>query len=413
MPHDKNKEKQEDSRKSERRKRRERKHGRKERRNKSREFCPRESVLSTQEWVRSKQSGDPPSKYLQVIHPEEEAVYSEAKGLDSPVHGHFQQRSAYSPEAFVAVVKHGRVWGKNGVVITPDHKLLADVSWEFTWDYIMNRRHSVFHKWEGHSLTKTDQTLGVLSYFSSGNYFHWMLDVLPRLGLLSYSGRAIDGYIICGDGAPAFQNETLSLMGVPLNQVIYTHNRFHLQARRLVVPSLTSRFTWTDNHYPLPIAYAKWAVEFLRQAFLENRAPSKRGNKRLYISRAHAAQRRLINEEEIVRLLASYGFTTITPEYMTVDEQIRLFANAEAIVAPHGAALANLAFCMPGTKVFELFAPSYTPGYYWMLSSHNALDYYYLIGKDRPQAVVSWAGASDFHMDPGLLSRLLTAAKLS
>ena len=41
------------------------------------------------------------------------------------------------------------------------------------------------------------------------------------------------------------------------------------------------------------------------------------------------------------------GFLRFDPGAHTVQEQIDHFAAAEVIVAPHGAALANLTFCRP------------------------------------------------------------------
>jgi hypothetical protein len=50
------------------------------------------------------------------------------------------------------------------------------------------------------------------------------------------------------------------------------------------------------------------------------------------------------------------GFSMHTLEGMTPRAQMQLFQNADFIVAPHGAGLANLLFCAPGTKIIE-FSP--------------------------------------------------------
>ena len=36
------------------------------------------------------------------------------------------------------------------------------------------------------------------------------------------------------------------------------------------------------------------------------------------------------------------------------SDQVKIFSNAEIVIGLHGAAFANLCFCKPGTKVFEL-----------------------------------------------------------
>ncbi|MGL5880384.1 MAG: glycosyltransferase family 61 protein, partial [Xenococcaceae cyanobacterium] len=59
-----------------------------------------------------------------------------------------------------------------------------------------------------------------------------------------------------------------------------------------------------------------------------------------------------------------------------------VFANAKAIVAPHGAGLTNLVFCNENTKIIELFSPNYVRTDYWMISWELKLKHYYVVGKN-------------------------------
>ena len=70
---------------------------------------------------------------------------------------------------------------------------------------------------------------------------------------------------------------------------------------------------------------------------------------------------------------------------MTVASQARLFANATAIIGVHGAALTNLLFAQPGTKVIELFPPSAQEPGMFTAATHSDLDYYYLLGEPGNQ----------------------------
>ncbi|NOG52157.1 MAG: glycosyltransferase family 61 protein [Chloroflexi bacterium] len=78
--------------------------------------------------------------------------------------------------------------------------------------------------------------------------------------------------------------------------------------------------------------------------------------RRLYISRSKARRRRVLNESAVIALLAPLGFEAFTLEDLSVAEQVRLFAGAEAVVAPHGSGLTNLVFGQ-GIKVIELHTP--------------------------------------------------------
>jgi capsular polysaccharide biosynthesis protein len=110
----------------------------------------------------------------------------------------------------------------------------------------------------------------------------------------------------------------------------------------------------------------------------------------------------------VVERLRGLGFTVVAPETLSFAEQARLFAGAEAVVAPHGAALANAVFCRPGTRIVELFAPGYVNVCYWALANQVGLDYRYLLargvadGTGRPTA--------DLLVDPTALEATLAAA---
>ena len=93
-------------------------------------------------------------------------------------------------------------------------------------------------------------------------------------------------------------------------------------------------------------------------------------------------------------MLAGFGFEAVRCESLTFAEQVRLFGSAEAVVGPHGAGLANLTFCPPGTKVIELMAPCFVQPIYWFTATSCGHDYATLIaaGDDAPLANRTDAG---------------------
>jgi capsular polysaccharide biosynthesis protein len=74
--------------------------------------------------------------------------------------------------------------------------------------------------------------------------------------------------------------------------------------------------------------------------------------KKIFISREDAKNRNIVNQNEL--LMALQGWKTITLENLSIKEQVKTFAEATHIVAPHGAGLINLLWCDPKTKVYEL-----------------------------------------------------------
>lgn len=294
------------------------------------------------------------------------------KGFESKIHWKFREEENHdSPDIFIAQLKNARVWGRNGAVITNDNCLLSDVSREFGGKSA--RDHSIFERLQLSVPYDLDGTAVVLSAAGGDGYFHWMLEVLPRLHLLSLAGisfDSIDSFIV-NSYETSYQKETLALLGVPAEKII-TSDRFpHIRAERLLVPSLPG----ITGNPPL------WVCEFLRNQFLPAEKPAP--TKRIYIQRPQEIQRRrVVNEAQTLELLSQFGFEPVKFEVLSVSEQASIVASAEAIIGPHGAGLSNLVFANPKTKVLEVFNPSYVNVCFWALSDQVGADYYYLLSDD-------------------------------
>ncbi|MFO0017578.1 MAG: glycosyltransferase 61 family protein [Synechococcaceae cyanobacterium] len=110
-----------------------------------------------------------------------------------------------------------------------------------------------------------------------------------------------------------------------------------------------------------------------------NGAPPQDGHPlRLYLSRAGESRRGVRDEALIQPLLERYGIRRLDPGQLSLAQQVRLFSQAAWVIAPHGAALANLAFCSPGTLVVELFTSGFQPGMYASLSQRIGARYHAL-----------------------------------
>ena len=86
------------------------------------------------------------------------------------------------------------------------------------------------------------------------------------------------------------------------------------------------------------------------------------------------------------------------------------FAEAEVVIGAHGAALANLAFCQPGTKVFELMPSDHVFPHWYTLSAAADLNYNLIIGKSEKERQLPKFGPSpyDFFIDPIIFEKALT-----
>lgn len=196
------------------------------------------------------------------------------------------------------------------------------------------------------------------------NYSHWLSDWLPRLAPMGPIRPDGDVYVAITPMQAPFQRESLAACGFGADRIVEIEDDTIIQARELLAP-LDFGFT------PHP-AYktAPWAVSYLRSTVgygvaFPTRASPKHEKRRIYISRADAGYRKILNETELVRSLDVLGFETHTLAALTIRDQAALFGSASHIVGLHGAGLTNLIFAEAGGSICEIFPASYgTPAFY-------------------------------------------------
>ena len=75
---------------------------------------------------------------------------------------------------------------------------------------------------------------------------------------------------------------------------------------------------------------------------------------KIYIRREDANYRKILNEADLISKLRKQGFEIINPQHFDILEQMKIFSNAEMIVAPHGSNMSNIIFCKNNTKIIEI-----------------------------------------------------------
>ena len=246
------------------------------------------------------------------------------------------------PATGVATLPGGRALFDYGVVADRRRRLVGEASWNLGSS---PDRHPVLGLSRMPPPRSMAGSVAVLSSTAHQRYFHWMFDVLPRLDILRRAEIRVDATIV--NATLPFQQETLERLGLDPSQVIDPAPDSHWQAERLVVPSLPGRVGRPSRR----------AVRFLRSLYPP---PSARGTRRLYVSRADAATRRVVNETAVLRVLAARGFECVDLGRLSVAAQARLFGDAAIVCGPHGASFTNLVFAPAGAALIELMPSSYS-----------------------------------------------------
>ncbi len=205
----------------------------------------------------------------------------------------------------------------------------------------------------------------------AGNYYHWMLDCVPRWKLMVEAGFMDYDYVLLNMDtlSKSFCRDILDLLGVPVAKRLHCSTIFLHEFDWLVTPSM-----------PFPRwEVSAWACEWVSSLFNGKNAYAP---ERIYISRRATTNRPLTNEAELESELTAHGFKVIQPEQFSVAEQAAMFRRAKCVVAPHGAGLTNLIFAPRGTQLIELFPPHYAkPSCFYNLALANALHYSRIAGK--------------------------------
>jgi hypothetical protein len=225
-----------------------------------------------------------------------------------------------------------------------------------------------------HVLPKVNRVKGTVAYLSDPdllNYYHWMCRTLPLLRIYQkcFERQEIDFFYVGQDPLANFHRETLAKAGVAMNQVIQ---------EPCTADKIIAAFNSRTVNYGDPIS--KEAYLFSKHLFYNVFDVNKRKH-RIYVKRGNVKRRKVINESQIIVLLEKYGFEPVVMDNKTVQEQAEIFAQAEAIVAPHGAALTNLLFIQPGVKVIELIPYGYLNNCFYALASYGEAEYFYLEGE--------------------------------
>jgi hypothetical protein len=260
------------------------------------------------------------------------------------------------PAAFVARIAEGASYGRSCCVIGPERKAVRETGFYLDgavqtskvpvspWSLRYWRKRwggDVTARWWLPPVQRIPGRVAVLNARYSHNYFHWLIEILPRLIPLQRAGLAADYYLV--DCLTPFQRSVLAALGVEPRRLIQPHAKLLLSADEVVLPS-----------FPSPSCLREYAGRLLAGLHADGPVTKPR---RIFISRRKTGTRTLADEPSVEQLLHAHGFETHAMEDYPLAKQARLVREAEIVVATHGAGLANLIFARPGTQVIE-FVPA-------------------------------------------------------
>jgi capsular polysaccharide biosynthesis protein len=278
---------------------------------------------------------------------------------------------------WLAEVSECGVRGPDLAIFTKAGSMLAEVSlaWEKKAEF-----HPIFRSLQFKQVRRVDELAALLAVTGGNTYYHWMFEVLPRISILKPVLKKNPNILhVVNSLNYRFQKETLESLGIGEKKCIALDQFPALEFRRILVPSYPSSMG----------APSPQVVEFLRKSFITNKIVKTKNlfPKRLYLKRA-GISRRVENEENLLSILKELNFEFIDPANLSFKDQVNIFTQANVVMAPHGAALSNIVFCNPGTKVIEMFSPEYVNVCYQHLSGVCDLRHYSIHSWDKKNTLM-------------------------
>jgi hypothetical protein len=181
------------------------------------------------------------------------------------------------------------------------------------------------------------------------NYYHWLVQAVPAIDwTLCQRGRHRVALVL--PPLRPWQEEILALLGY--HDV--SRLTLNVSSTYLLHQAEFSDFLGAG----MPDAVSRAAAATFRR--LGSVVPWTHGAAdEIYVARTDAENRTAQNEAELIDHLDREGVRIVVPGVLCVAEQIAAFRAARLVIGPHGAGLSNIAFCQPGSFVYELLPRHY------------------------------------------------------
>ncbi len=213
------------------------------------------------------------------------------------------------------------------------------------------------------------------------NYWHWIFDVLPRIGILEKSNFKIkpDHYLIPSISRK-YHRQTFEELKIPSYKLIDGSKYKHIICDNLI--AVDHPINLNNNPTKSILNIPTWVIRWLRKNYIKKTYTNKNLPKKIFINRefdSNLVTRKIVNNEEVKNILIYLGFESISLSNLNFVDQVKLFKNANFIVGLHGGGFANMVFADKGTKIVEI-ASKHNGNVLLSLAKKCTLNYKRIIG---------------------------------
>lgn len=258
----------------------------------------------------------------------------------------------------------------------------ADPSRDFVsgqWSYLFSGRVQANH-------VLIDRTFKPTQNLKSGiliggrnetNWYHWVIEYVSRIAI----DTEIPGEVplLVSENVPVAFHDVIRRVSARKIISLSNENDWSVQNLYVAQPLLqildSTVIPWDQG---VSSNYA--ALNVYRKKTLSGLSGTS-NVKKIFLTRV-SGHRGVTNQDELVEVALRHGFTSVDPSTLTWVEQLVLFQNAEVIVGPSGAVMANYFFASSKCKILALTNKHLynfvLPG---LIASYSGAKFQYLLGK--------------------------------
>ncbi|MES2266948.1 MAG: glycosyltransferase family 61 protein [Bacteroidota bacterium] len=177
------------------------------------------------------------------------------------------------------------------------------------------------------------------------NYYHWLCECIPRLWRMKAQLKNLT--VLLPEHYLATDFITGSLAPFDLGDMFVIPQGKSLMVPHLKLPAIKP----ICDAYDAPELRA---IARFYNAYAEEKLPEMNLGDKVYLSRRKAARKKVLNEDEVIRLMEKHGFRTVYNEDYTFLEQVAIYRNVRYLVSIHGSGLTNMLFMTEGSSILEI-----------------------------------------------------------
>jgi len=348
-----------------------------------------------------------------ILESPPEQVYLKRPKVKGCFTGELKQGYAFCPPAYVSQIENAVVFGGSSLVVTLDSIVLSDELVDFDTTEIgiksplirSRQKDKVILEYKQSGVQIKDGI--ILSCDHDPNYFHWITECLPKLAFIDSLEQYKDAPLLIYKGLHKNLEQALKRVNKNKRRRIYLKPNHSYQVQNLIYPSALSRVVdryQGDPVFDRDIVLSHEWIQKVVRLLKGNVGSIQKPWRKMYLTRRKGL-RSVENRVQVEQVMKKQGFEIIDLDGPSLDDQIWLFSQASIIVAPTGAALTNLLFCQPGTRVIILMSNHEVTNYYFWsnLAAINNLDVTTIACQRAYKMTNYWSVHDDYVVDLSLV----------